>query len=109
MAAPSTEELRCPTCGARQGLVETCRRCKSDLRLLGSALAAYDRHRGECLRALRDGRLGAAARHAATCRELRPGPESRRLLTVCRLARGDWPGAIEAADGLPSAAHHEGD
>ena len=28
------DDFRCPTCGARQGLAETCRRCKCDLSLV---------------------------------------------------------------------------
>jgi hypothetical protein len=98
MPPRSVEELRCPTCGARQEWTDTCRRCKSDLRLLRAALEAYDEHHRAGLLALDDGRLDEALRHARRCDELRPGPESRRLLAVCQLLRGDWPGAL--AEGL---------
>jgi ribosomal protein L40E len=92
------EELRCPTCGARQSeSTDTCRRCKSDLRLLRSALEAYEEHRGDSLSALVAGRLEAAMQHARRCHELRPGSESHRLLAVCHLLRGDWPEALEHA------------
>ena len=91
-------ELRCPTCGARQGWADTCRRCKSDLRLLRAALESHEAHRRDALRALRDGRLESALQHARRCHELRPGRDSRRLLAVCLLLRGDWPGAL--AEGL---------
>jgi hypothetical protein len=94
MLPQSVEELRCPTCGARQGWTDTCRRCKSDLRLLRSALEAYERHRRAALLALDEGRLEVALLQARRCHELRPGPESRRLLAVCQLLRGDWPAAL---------------
>jgi hypothetical protein len=98
-AGGTAEDLRCPTCGARQTEpTDTCRRCKSDLRLLRAALEAYQRHRLDTLAALDAGRLEAALRHARRCHELRPGPESHRLLAVCQLLRGDWPAAL--AEGL---------
>jgi hypothetical protein len=89
--------LRCPTCGAKQAWTDTCRRCRSDLRLLHEALAAYQRHRRSSLSALNSGRLASAIRHARRCQELRPGPESYRLLAVCQLLRGDWPDAVDQA------------
>ncbi|HZW32217.1 MAG TPA: hypothetical protein VFF52_16010 [Isosphaeraceae bacterium] len=97
------EGLRCPTCGARQAWTDTCRRCKSDLRLLREALAAYQRHRRCGLRDLQSGRLGSALRHARRCQELRPGPESRRLLVVCQLLRGDWLEAVDLARTVDAA------
>jgi ribosomal protein L40E len=97
MPPRSVEELRCPTCGARQGWADTCRRCKSDLRLLRAALEAYEDHRRAGLAALEAGRLEAAQQHARRCHELRPGPESHRLMAVCQLLRGDWPGALAEA------------
>ncbi len=89
--------LRCPTCGARQGMTDACRRCKSDLRLLRSALEAYERHRRSSLLDLGAGRLETALRHARRCHELSPGPESHRLLAVCQLLRGDWFEALDFA------------
>ncbi len=91
------EILRCPTCGARQGLSDFCRRCKSDLRLYRSALESYDRHRRSCLVDLDAGRLEPALRHARRCHELEPGPESKRLLALCQLLRGDWFEAVDHA------------
>src|SRR5262245_9213347 len=84
------EGLRCPTCGAQQGWSDTCRRCKGDLRLFRTALEAYQRHRRSGLWHLGDGRVEAALHHARRCHELRPGPESNRLLAVCHFLRGDW-------------------
>jgi hypothetical protein len=94
MQSSPVEELRCPTCGAWQGWVNTCRRCKSDLRLLRAALEADEGHRRAALLALDAGHLDAALHHARRCHELRPGPESRRLLAVCQLLRGDWAEAL---------------
>jgi hypothetical protein len=91
------DELRCPTCGARQARSDTCRRCKCDLRLLVAALESYDDHRRAGLADLDAGRLEMALGHARRCHELRPGPESSRLLALCRLLRGDWPEALAAA------------
>jgi hypothetical protein len=98
-----TQELRCPTCGARQGWSDSCRRCKSDLRLLGDALKAYARHRRSSLLDLDAGRLDAALGHARRCHDLRPGPESHRLLAVCQLLRGDWVDAVQIARGVDEA------
>jgi hypothetical protein len=95
--ARSTAGLKCPTCGAQQAWTDSCRRCKSDLRLLREALAAYEQHRRSTLRELDAGRLESALRHARRCQELRPGPESQRLLAVCQLLRGDWLEAIDRA------------
>jgi hypothetical protein len=95
--ARSTAGLKCPTCGAQQGWTDTCRRCKSDLRLLREALADYEQHRRFTLCDLEAGRLESAVRHARRCQELRPGPESQRLLAVCQLLCGDWRDAIDQA------------
>src|SRR3954453_13040307 len=91
------ESIRCPTCGAKQGWTDTCRRCKSDLRLLRVALDSYERHRPSSLQDLDTGFLETALRHARRCHELWPGPESHRLMAVCQLLRGDWLEAIALA------------
>jgi hypothetical protein len=65
--------------------------------LLREALAAYERHRRSSLRDLHAGRLESARGHARRCQELRPGPESQRLLAVCQLLRGDWLDAVALA------------
>ena len=93
----ASEGLRCPTCGARQGLVDACRRCRTDLRLFRDALESYERHRRSGLLELQAGRLESALRDARRCHELRPGPESLRLLAVCQLLRGDWLDAVQLA------------
>jgi hypothetical protein len=96
-ASRPAEELRCPTCGARQGWSDTCRRCKSDLRLLRAALEAYERHRRWTWQHLNAGWLETAMWHARKCHGLRPGPESHQLLAVCQLLRGDFLDAVALA------------
>jgi hypothetical protein len=93
-------DLRCPTCGARQAWTDTCRRCKSDLRLLRLAYDAYARHRRLSMNELDAGRLDSALRHALKCQELRPGSEARQLVAVCQLLRGDWQSAIDSASSI---------
>ena len=98
-ASRPVDEMRCPTCGARQGAwVDACRRCKSDLRLLRAALGAYERSWRAALAALDGERYDEAAAHARRCHELRPESEARRLLAVCQLLRGDWFEAAELAE-----------
>ncbi|MHB1558642.1 MAG: tetratricopeptide repeat protein, partial [Isosphaeraceae bacterium] len=45
--------------------------------------------------ALDEERYDKAAEHARRCLALRPDAESRRLLAVCQLLRGDWSEAVE--------------
>jgi hypothetical protein len=100
----AAEDLRCPTCGARQAWADTCRRCKSDLRLLRLAYDAYARHRRASVQDLDAGRLDSALRHALKCQELRPRPQARQLVAVCQLMCGDWQGAIESARSMVEPA-----
>ena len=81
-----------------QAWSDTCRRCKSDLRLLREFAARLPEHRDSCLRHLRAGRPAAAAGTPRRCHAIAPDAESRRLLAVCRapsrrLARRGRPGA----------------
>jgi hypothetical protein len=92
----------CPTCRATQEWSEVCRRCKCDLQLLEAVAVAYTRARRRCLEALSDGRLVEAQELARYCHWLEPGPESRRLLSLCALLGGDWPTALALARGLPA-------
>ena len=93
--------VRCPNCRAAQDWSDACRRCKSDLRLLRSFADAYDRSRGTCLAAIRSGDPGSASHHARRCHALAPGPDSRGLLALAALLRGDWPTAAELASHDP--------
>jgi hypothetical protein len=97
MTFDGREEMRCPTCGARQGWSDACRRCKCDLRLLRAAAAAYEYHRGLCLGHLRAGRAARASRSARACLRLRPDAESSRLLALAHLLRGRFSLALEEA------------
>ena len=90
-------ELRCPTCGARQGWSDTCRRCRSDLSLLVSLADQWRRCRRQALAELAAGHLAAALELARRCHEIAPGAQSRRLLAICHLLREAWPAALAAA------------
>ena len=96
-AALPPNTVRCPTCRAVQEWSDTCRRCKSDLRLLREFAASYERSRRACLDELRAGHPCAARRAAQHCHALRAGAESRRLLAVAALHCGDWPTAAALA------------
>ncbi len=96
--APATDDqVRCPTCGARQTWSDACRRCKCDLTFLRAAAEAARRHRRRCLLLLRAGRHGEALRQAQRLVALAPDPRSARLLAVCSLLCGHWTGALAAA------------
>lgn len=93
----NAETVRCPTCRASQVWSDTCRRCKTDLRLLRSVDTAYRRSRARCVAAIRDRRGGDALRHARRTRELRDDAEARRLLALASLLIGAWPTARDLA------------
>lgn len=95
-----SDELRCPTCGARQGWSDTCRRCRSDLSLLLLLAQQWRRCRRQALAALSEGRSADAVELARRCHEIAPGSQSRRLLAVCHLLHEDWPAALAAASPL---------
>lgn len=89
--------VRCPNCRAVQDWSDACRRCKSDLRLLRAFAEDYERNRDDCLVAIRSGDARAASHHAQRCHSLEPGADSRRLLALAALLRGDWPTAAALA------------
>jgi hypothetical protein len=97
MELAQIETIRCPTCKAGQPSADVCRRCKSDLRLLRAAEAAYRASRGRCLQSLRAGALEDALRHARYCLFLREDDDSRRLAGLCALYAADWPTALALA------------
>jgi hypothetical protein len=103
MPGQTSGDLRCPTCGARQAWAETCRRCKSDLRLLRAAAVTYEEHRRCCLQLLKDGIPERALSHARSCHGLAPGAGSRRLIALCHLLREDWADAWEEISGVLKA------
>jgi hypothetical protein len=96
-AAPAWNTVRCPTCRAVQEWSDTCRRCKSDLRLLRAFASAYRRSRRTCLKRLRSGPAHAALPAARRCHALSRDPESRRLLALVALHAGDWATAATLA------------
>jgi hypothetical protein len=95
--APARETVRCPTCRAVQEWSDTCRRCKSDLRLLRAFAAAYHDSRRTCLEQLRSGPALAALPAARRCHALGADPESRRLLALAAFRAGDWATAAALA------------
>src|ERR1700679_1757253 len=101
MPIQSRDDMRCPTCGARQPWSDACRRCKCDLRLLRGAAAAFDGHRRHCLKLLNTGFPRPALRHALRCQHLDPGGESERLVAVCYLLSSQWSEALAAAETAP--------
>lgn len=92
---PDTDTVRCPTCGVVQPWSDSCRRCRSDLRLLGEFASAYDHYRRRCLRSLRLGDTRAALESARSCATLCPSAEADRLLAVASLRFGDPATALE--------------
>jgi hypothetical protein len=65
--------------------------------LLRAALEAYEHHREICLGDLEADDPHAAFGHAQSCHQLRPGPETHRLLALCYLLAEDWDRALEHA------------
>jgi len=90
-------QMQCPACRAVQPWSDTCRRCKCDLGLLRSAMAAAEESRTRCLEALRDGRWSDAVQHARQAHELSPSQETLRTLAVCHLLGEDWRLALALA------------
>lgn len=103
-SAPDRQRVRCPTCRAGQEWSDTCRRCRSDLRLLRELADAYHQTRLACLARLKAGRPRAALRLARQCRELSASAESDRLLAVCCLAARDWAAAAALGRQLGSGS-----
>jgi hypothetical protein len=91
------DTVRCPTCRAEQEWSDTCRRCKSDLRLLRALEGTYRQSRRACLEHLRQGNAHAALEAARTCYKIKPDAASRRLMAVAALHGGDWATAADLA------------
>jgi len=90
----SFADFRCPTCGARQVLTDTCRRCKCDLSLVVALHRRRVTLRRQCLQRLGRQQGSAAVRAAEELHALAPDADSTRLLAVARLASGDFAGAL---------------
>jgi hypothetical protein len=100
MQSTNAGTMRCPTCRAVQPWSDTCRRCKSDLRLLSELAGEYAALRWHCLANLRQNRIHEALELARQCFALRDDLESRRLLAVCELLNGNWAQVRTHADHL---------
>lgn len=91
MIEPMNEEtMRCPTCRAVQPWSDTCRRCKTDLRLVRELAEEFALARRLCLSNLNQNRFRTALVHARRCVRLRENPETLRLLAVCELLNQNW-------------------
>lgn len=88
-----TSSLACPTCGASNQTGDTCRRCRSDLRLLQRLEADRVAESQVLARALAAGQWSEALLAAQYIHTLRQDDLSFRLLGVCQLLSGQ----IEAA------------
>jgi hypothetical protein len=101
----SNEELRCPTCGARQPWVLACRRCKCDLSLVVAALRQRVAARRSCLSELSRGNLIEAQAAALRCWRIDPDEEAARLLSVAFLLEGRYRASLDvrAASDPPDA------
>ncbi len=98
----NTTSLRCPTCRAEQPWSDTCRRCKSDLRLMRELTDEYAATRLLCLANLHQNQIGAALEQARQCVALCADADSRRLLAVCELLNRNWLAALAQAEQLLS-------
>lgn len=92
---PPPDEFRCPTCGARQGWADVCRRCKCDLTLVVAAYRRRRQLRAQCLAALRRQRPAAALRAARAMHALAPDADSARLVAVAHVLHGSYADALE--------------
>ena len=89
------DDFRCPTCGARQELMETCRRCKCDLSLVVAVQQRRQTLRRQCLQRLAHQQNEAAVQAAEELHALAPDADSTRLLAVAHLACGDYAQALK--------------
>ena len=99
------DEMRCPTCNARQAWSDECRRCKCDLSLLRQSWRAGEAQRRRCLGQLRAGQPEGALHHARRYAIIAGAAKASRLLGVCHLLCGNWP----AASAVASDATHRND
>lgn len=88
-----TSPLQCPTCGAADQTGDTCRRCRSDLRLLQRLEADRANELRVLARALAAGQWSEALLAAQYIHTLRQDDMSFRLLGVCQLLSGQMESA----------------
>ena len=96
---PHEDDFTCPVCRAAQPSSDTCRRCRSDLRMVLRARRAARAARRQALLHLAAGRLRkiAAPRSARACTAIEPGGDSRRLMAVACLLSGEFGKAAQCA------------
>jgi hypothetical protein len=98
------ESMRCPTCRAEQPWSDTCRRCKSDLRLLRELTEDLFALREECLRSLHRNQPRIALEQARLSFALHIDSDTRRLLAVCEFLNRNWAEALVHAGQITAHA-----
>jgi len=87
--------LSCPTCGASNQTGPTCRRCRSDLRLLHRLEADRAAEAQKLLQALAEERWDEALLSAQYMHRLRQDEQSARYLAVCQLLTHQFAAACD--------------
>jgi len=87
--------LSCPTCGASNQTGPTCRRCRSDLRLLHRLEADRAAEAQKLLQALAEERWDEALLSAQYMHRLRQDEQSARYLAVCQLLMHQFAAACD--------------
>ena len=87
--------LRCPTCGASNQSGPTCRRCRSDLRLLHRLEGDRAAEARALAQALSEARWDDALLSAQYMHQLRQDDQSARYLAVCQLLTNQFAAACE--------------
>ena len=94
---PYEDDFTCPVCRAAQPSSDTCRRCRSDLRIVLRARRAAGAARRQALLHLAAGRWQDALRAARELHVIEPGGDSRRLMAVACLLNGEFGKAAQWA------------
>jgi methylphosphotriester-DNA--protein-cysteine methyltransferase len=87
--------LSCPTCGASNQTGSTCRRCRSDLRLLHRLEADRAAEAHKLVQALAEQRWDEALLSAQYMHRLRQDEQSARYLAVCQLLMHQFAAACD--------------
>jgi len=93
--APPPPALSCPTCGASNQTGPTCRRCRSDLRLLHRLEADRAAEAQKLVQALAEERWDEALLSAQYMHRLRQDEQSARYLAVCQLLTHQFAAACD--------------
>src|SRR5262245_57539549 len=92
-----SEPLRCPVCRADNAAGPQCRRCKADLSSLFEVREHRDVAVAQARAALAAGRTPQFVEAAETAYLLQHDDETRKLVSLARLLRGEYAGAARMA------------